>query len=538
MTFPSPCVVVLVGPAGSGKTTWAETTFGAQRVVSSDRLRALVGTGEDDLDASADAFALLDRVVEQRLARRLTTVIDTLGFDPDLRARWRELAEAAGLACLCVVFDTPASLCRTRNAGRVRRVPVTVLTQQLRTFAVMRDGLDNEGFAEVRMVRPETLPSGGAVTVPVGDTPAVPVAGTPAVRVADSAVADTPAAPVADSGAVAGAPAVRVGRGEWEGDTPAAPADAKPRLRVGLVLSSLAWDGPLPDRLKTIATHAEESGFASIWVMDHLRQIPQIGRAWDPLPEAFTTLAWMAAVTERVRLGPLVTSVTLRPIGLLATMIATLDVLSNGRAVCGLGVGWFEAECRAVGIEFPPIARRYAVLEDALQALPVLWGPGSKAYVGPTVQMPEAMGYPRPVQAKVPIVVGGGGERRTLALAARYGDACNVRGPLEVIAHKIAVLRGHCERFGRDPSEVAVTVLADAVLDDPHGPIVERLRPRRVSAEKWAVQVGARALDGQVEYLHGLEALGVSEVMLAFPELAATGDPAVLVRFGEVLTAL
>ena len=517
MTFPSPCVVVLVGPAGSGKTTWAEVTFGAQRVVSSDRLRALVGTGEDDLDASADAFALLDRVVEQRLARRLTTVIDTLGFDLGLRARWRELAEVAGLACLCVVFDTPPSLCRTRNAGRVRRVPVTVLTQQLRTFAVMRGGLDKEGFAEVRIVRPETLPSGGAVTAPV---------------------ADTPVAPVADAAAVAGAPAVRVGRGEWEGDTPAAPADAKRRLRVGLVLSSLAWDGPLPDRLRTIATHAEESGFASIWVMDHLRQIPQIGRAWDPLPEAFTTLAWMAAVTERVRLGPLVTSVTLRPIGLLARMIATLDVLSNGRAVCGLGVGWFEAECRAVGIEFPPIARRYAVLEDALQALPVLWGPGSKAYVGPTVQMPEAMGYPRPVQAKVPIVVGGGGERRTLALAARYGDACNVAGPMEVIAHKIAVLRGHCERFGRDPSEVGVTVLADAVLGDPHGPIVERLRPRRVSAEKWAVHVGARALDGQVEYLHGLEALGVSEVMLAFPELAATGDPAVLVRFGEVLAAL
>lgn len=529
MTFPSPCVVVLVGPAGSGKTTWAEATFGAQRVVSSDRLRALVGTGEDDLDASADAFALLDRVVERRLARRLTTVIDTLGFEPDLRARWRELAEAAGLACLCVVFDTPASVCRTRNAGRVRRVPVMVLTQQLRTFAVMRDGLDKEGFAEVRIVRPETFPSGRAVTTLVA--PVVDPAVAPVVH--SASVADTAVAPVADA-----AP-VRVSRALWEGHTSAAaPADAKARLRVGLVLSSLAWDGPLPDRLKTIATHAEESGFGSIWVMDHLRQIPQIGRAWDPLPEAFTTLAWMAAVTERIRLGPLVTSVTLRPIGLLARMIATLDVLSNGRAVCGLGVGWFEAECRAVGIEFPPLARRYAVLEDALQALPVLWSPGSKAYVGPTLQMPEAMGYPRPVQAKVPIVVGGGGERRTLALAARYGDACNVAGPLEVIAHKIAVLRGHCERFGRDPSEVAVTVLADAVLGDPHGPIVERLRPRRVSAEKWAVQVGARALDGQVEYLHGLEALGVSEVMLAFPELANTGDPEVLGRFGEVLAAL
>ena len=492
LPFPSPCLVVLVGPAGSGKTTWADATFGAGRVVSSDRLRAVVGTGEDDLDASADAFFLLKETVARRLARGLTTVIDTLGFDASSRIDWREMAASVAMPCTCMVFNTPPSVCRTRNAARAKRVPNRVLDQQLTTFASVRQAVATEGFQDVRVIQPA----------------------------APSLSASTP-----ESSAAAGS-------------EPEPTQEPKQRLRFGLVLSSFAWPDSLPSRLASIASEAEAAGFDAIWVMDHLRQIPQVGRAWDPLPEAFTLLSWLAACTERVRLGPLVTSVTLRPIGLLAQMIATLDVLSDGRANCGLGAGWYEAEAKALGIPFPPLNQRYAVLEDALQALPVLWGAGTKPFEGQTVHMPEAMCYPRPIQAKIPILVGGGGEKRTLALAARYADACNLRGSNEVIAHKIDVLRQHGATIGRNLDEVDVTVLTDAVLDSPHGPVVERLRPRRIPAERWAAQVGVGTVEQQVARFDGLQEMGVREAMVALPELAADGDPSVVARFGAVIAAL
>ena len=170
--------------------------------------------------------------------------------------------------------------------------------------------------------------------------------------------------------------------------------------------------------------------------MDHFRQIPQVGRAWDDFLESWTTLAWLAACTERVRLGTLVTGVTYRNVGHLAKIVATLDVLSGGRAVCGLGLGWFAAEHRAYGWPFPPVGERYALLEDALAALPVLWGPGGKPFRGRVLTLPDTAGYPRPLQERVPIVLGGGGERRTLRLAARYADAANVLGDLPTVARK------------------------------------------------------------------------------------------------------
>ena len=116
--------------------------------------------------------------------------------------------------------------------------------------------------------------------------------------------------------------------------------------------------------------------------MDHLRQIPQVGRAWDDMLEPFATLGYLAAVTDRVRLGTLVSAVTYRSVGLLAKSVATLDVVSGGRAVCGLGLGWFREENEALGLTLPPVTHRYAVLEDALRALPMLWGPGSPAFEG------------------------------------------------------------------------------------------------------------------------------------------------------------
>ena len=152
--LPSPCVVVLVGPGASGKSTWAAAHFPADSIVSSDRLRALVGAGDDDVTASADAFALLDEVVRRRLARRLTTVIDTLGLDPQRRRAWLALAGEHDLPCVAVAFDTPPAECRARNRARPRRIPADALTAQLRAWARTREALAREGFSAVLTPEP------------------------------------------------------------------------------------------------------------------------------------------------------------------------------------------------------------------------------------------------------------------------------------------------------------------------------------------------------------------------------------------------
>ena len=148
-------------------------------------------------------------------------------------------------------------------------------------------------------------------------------------------------------------------------------------------------------------------------------------------------------------------------------------MLSGGRAVCGLGLGWFAAEHRAYGWPFPPVGERYALLEDALAALPVLWGPGGKPFRGRVLDLPDTAAYPRPLQEHVPILLGGGGERRTLALAARYADAANVLGDLPTVARKAAVLRAHCAETGR---EVALSHLTTALV----------ARGSRPSSTRWS----------------------------------------------------
>ena len=154
VNLPSPCLVVLVGPGASGKSTWATAHFPPDAIVSSDRLRALVGSGEDDIAASSDAFELLDEVVRRRIARRLTTVIDTLGLDADRRQEWLALARRHGLPCVAVGFGTPAEECRARNRARSKRIPADVLTSQLRTWASTRDLLPAEGYDDVLAPRP------------------------------------------------------------------------------------------------------------------------------------------------------------------------------------------------------------------------------------------------------------------------------------------------------------------------------------------------------------------------------------------------
>ncbi len=489
VNLPSPCVVVLVGPGASGKSTWAQTHFPPEYVVGSDRLRAMVGGGEDDVTASADAFALLDEVVRRRVGRRLTTVIDTLGLDPQRRRDWLGLAHRSDLPCVAVAFDTPAGECRSRNRDRAKRIPADVLAGQLRAWPAVRDGLAAEGFDQVLTPRP--------------------------VRV-------VPKAFVAASTAA---------RRQYEQPT---------GLRFGLHLGSFSYPGGAAGTaaaLRDIGTAAEAAGFDAIYVMDHLRQIPQVGRGWDDFLDAWTTLAYLAAGTERVRLGTLVTPVTLRHVGQLGKIVATLDVLSGGRAVCGLGLGWYAEEHAAYGIPFPPVAQRYALLEDALRALPLLWGPGGPAFAGHVLRIKEAAGYPRPLQPHVPVIVGGGGERRTLRLAARYADAANVFGDLAAVRHKGGVLRKHCVDADRDPAQVALTHLSTALVgadDRQVTELVERLRPRRQDPAKYAAAVHAGTPDDHIGRFRELAEAGVQEVMVRLADLT---DPEPLTRFATVISA-
>ena len=491
LVLPAPCIVVLVGPSGAGKTTWAHDNIGAAHTVSSDALRLLVGDGEDDLVASADAFELLEIAIERRARRRLTTVIDTLGMDADRRARWRALGKLYGLPVVCVAFDVPTDACRARNRERDKRLPAQVLTDQARRYRALRTGLDFEGFDLV---------------VRAVDTP---------IRVAPAALAAT-------------APLAAVQR-------------ARPvRLAFGLQVPAFTWPGgpsEIGPRLRAIARAAEEAGFESLWLMDHLRQIPMFGPAWHDMLESWTALAHLSAATERIRLGTLVTGVTYRNVAQLAKIVATLDVLSGGRAECGLGAAWFKAEHDAYGLPFPAVRDRYALLEDALRLLPVMWGPGSKPFEGKVIRVPETMCYPRPLQEHVPITVGGNGERQTLRLAATLADACNIIGDVDVVAHKVAVLHQHADAAGRDRDAVRITQLSTTLVGRD-GTEVERLvashRPARIASAQWSARVNAGTVTDQVGRFRALADAGVQTAIVSLPDLAGV-EP--IERFRGVIDA-
>jgi F420-dependent oxidoreductase-like protein len=502
LELPSPCLMVLVGPPASGKSTWATTHFGPQ-TVSADRLRALVGDGEDDLRASPDAFRLLDDVVRTRLRRGLTTVVDSLGTDSARRADWRELAAAAGQPCVAIVFDPPAAQIRRLNRSRAKRVPERVLRTQLAQWPDVKAAVAAEGFDAVHVVQPE---------------PDAAVLVSPTVRSAVAASRDAAPLDVASPDAAALDP---VG------------------VAFGLQIPRYADLGPpgaLGARLRAVARRAEQVGFDSLWVMDHFLQIPQVGPRWEDMLESWTTLAHLAAVTERVRIGPLVTGITYRNVAHLGKIAATLDVLSGGRATCGLGIGWFEDEHRAYGFRFPPRSDRYALLADAIPLLRQMWGPGAAPFDGRVLHVADTTCYPRPLQARLPILVGGSGERRTLRLVAEHADACNLFGEPDAIAHKVDVLRRHCTDVGRDPAEIAVTHLGRVLVGTDHAEVaglVEQHRPRRVAAERFARRVHAGTVDQHVHRVRRYVEAGVDEVIVSLVGL----DEAAIDRYGAVIAA-
>ena len=475
LRLPDPCLVVLVGAAGAGKSTWAARWFPPASIVSSDALRAVVGLHERDQRASKDAFAVLDRIAAARLRRGLTTVLDTTGLEPKQRAAWVALAAEHGRPVHAVVLHPGERTTRARNKQRDHPVPPAVVTSQLRAVDAALDSLRAEGFDAVHRIDDEAAP---VVLVPVRY-----------LHAPDRATA------------------------QQEDPVP---------LRFTLHLSRFAWPGGGPqlrENLRRVASAAEDAGFHGISVMDHVVQIPGVGPEWEDIPESTTALAFLASCTERVRLGALVNGVTYRNLAQLGKQVATLDVLSGGRAFCGLGAAWHGREHDLYGWPFPPVRERYELLEDALELLPLLWGPGSPRFEGRTVTVPEAVCYPRPIQDRIPIVVGGGGERRTLRLVARHADACNVFGEPDVVRAKVEVLHRHCEAEGRDPAEVAVTQLSTAgVIADG----ADREHPDQGTV---AEQVGR---------YRALADAGVQEVFVAVHE---PGTGTGVERFAEVIAA-
>jgi F420-dependent oxidoreductase-like protein len=237
----------------------------------------------------------------------------------------------------------------------------------------------------------------------------------------------------------------------------------------GLQLPSFTFPGVSDDamfkRIAETALTAEQSGFDSFWVMDHYHQIGNIGPPTEPMLEAYAVLAGVAARTSRMKLGALVTGVIYRNPAFLAKVVTTLDIVSSGRAVLGIGAAWNEEEARAYGYDWPTVAERFERLEDAVQICRSMFTQRETTFKGRRHHVDGAMNIPQPVQPGGPkILIGGGGERRTLRLVAQYADMWNGFGDPDTVRHKLGVLAEHCREIGRDPAEIVKTRLGTLIV--------------------------------------------------------------------------
>jgi F420-dependent oxidoreductase-like protein len=249
-------------------------------------------------------------------------------------------------------------------------------------------------------------------------------------------------------------------------------------MKVGLHI--VTWDFPggppaIGPTLAAVGNAAEEAGVSDISVMDHWFQMDALAPATEPMMEGYTTLGFLAAHTETIRLGLLVTGVTYRHPGLLAKTVATLDVLSGGRGQLGIGAAWYQREHEGLGVPFPPTRERFEILEEAIQVCFRMWSDDDGPFETKHFKLAETICNPHPISSpRPPVLIGGSGERKTLRLVAKYADACNLFSTgADEIAHKLDVLRGHCDAEGRDYDTITKTMLArsdpadvDAVVDE------------------------------------------------------------------------
>jgi F420-dependent oxidoreductase-like protein len=246
-------------------------------------------------------------------------------------------------------------------------------------------------------------------------------------------------------------------------------------MKLGIHYANFTLPGggeALAPTLAATAKAAEEVGCSWFTVMDHWFQMETLATSYDPMLEGYSALAFVAGQTSSIRLGTLVTGVTYRHPGLLAKIATTLDVLSEGRSMLGIGAAWYEREHDGLGVPFPPLKERFERLEETLQICLQMWSDNDGAYNGTHYQLAETICSPKPIQSpRPPIMIGGSGEKKTLRLVAQYGDICNLFAiGAEGVQHKLDVLRGHCDDVGRDYDEIEKTIIGGGdPIGDPDG---------------------------------------------------------------------
>ena len=291
-------------------------------------------------------------------------------------------------------------------------------------------------------------------------------------------------------------------------------------MKFGLQVMKFNWPGSpenIGATLAEIAQAVDESGFSSLWVMDHFFQMdmPQMGvKPEEPMFDGYTALAYMAARTKAVRLGTLVTGVNYRQPGHLIKTVTGLDVLSGGRAILGIGAGWYEREARGLGFPFPAVAERFERLEETLQLAHQMWRDDVTPFNGKHYQLAEPMNHPQPLsKPHPPILIGGSGEKKTLRLVAQYADACNLFAFMGngAMARKLDVLKGHCDAIGRDYETIERTILTTANLS-----------------------AGDNALSSFTSQCKDWAALGIQHVIFNMPNYHETS---LIRRFGDSVIA-
>jgi F420-dependent oxidoreductase-like protein len=301
-------------------------------------------------------------------------------------------------------------------------------------------------------------------------------------------------------------------------------------IRLGLQIPNFSYGTGVNELFPTViaqAQEAEAAGFDSVFVMDHFYQLPMLGTPDQPMLESYTALGGLATATERVQLGTLVTGNTYRNPALLAKIITTLDVVSRGRAILGIGTGWFELEHESLGFEFGTFTDRFNKLDEALQIiLPMIKGE-RPTFSGKYYRTNEAMAEPR-FRERIPLMIGGSGEKKTIPLAARHFDHLNVITGFDQLAAKVKVARERCEEIGRDPATLETSMLVTVMVDENATDdfIPDEMKQGMVvgSAERVAEQIKTKVLDA-----------GIDGVIINMPTNIQGYQPGLITAAGEAL---